>query len=127
MRDNTTYYVFSVYRGQDATQDKLNHLEQLQALSGTNKEVLGCYKGTQELSIVTALPLDKVLNIAMHYGQESILVLESDNTAKLLMVSSGETKTIGKLEQVTKDEALRLDSWSYRADLDQYYAIKVGA
>lgn len=127
MRDNTTYYVFSVYRGQDAVADKLNHLEQLQALPGTNKEVLGCYKGQQEKSIITALPLDKVLNIALTYGQESILVLESDDTAKLCMVASGETKKIGKLERVTKDEALKLDAWSYRADQDQYYAIKVGA
>lgn len=125
MRDNQVYYVFSVFNNDSSLElNTIRHTELLKALPGTNKEVVGCYKGKQELSIVTALPLDKVLSVAKTFGQESILVLESDNTSSLYMVSTGEVKPIGILETLSKQDALKLDAWSYRADLDQYYAIK---
>lgn len=87
------------------------------------KPLKGKYKGTTESSFIVEMR-SVVEDIAASFEQESILVLDPWNNAKLVFTNSEQVENIGKLIKVTSDEALALDAWSYRPDLNQYYAVK---
>ncbi len=93
----------------------------------TFKEVVGHYKGYDELSLVIAdTPKNRelVLTIAKESTQESILIRDNQGFATLIYLANNKSEFLGQFSQVYESEAKRLESWTYDIENKQYYAIK---
>jgi hypothetical protein len=77
------------------------------------KIVKGCYKGEQETSIlVNLVHFDVVLALAKRFGQESILVVDTERNAKLVFCKDESTQVLGKWAQAFppyQEDAYTLD------------------
>jgi hypothetical protein len=93
------------------------------------KKASGTYKGQSENSFVVIVneqaDIDTLANFAFKsFGQESILHQDANQEARLIF-ADGTTQRLGRLEQVSKELALTLDSYT---EMDgKFYAISSGA
>jgi hypothetical protein len=86
-------------------------------------ELDGAYKGVPEKSLLFTESNRRVVEmIARDYKQECFLESDNDRYSSLVY-ADGRRVGLGYLKPVSKSEALALDGYSYRPDLDQYYAI----
>lgn len=88
-------------------------------------ELDGQYNSVSERSIlVLAKHRAIVERLAAETRQECYLESHNDRHSELVY-ADGTRVAIGKLGPVNKELALTLDAWTYRADIDQYYAVGV--
>lgn len=77
---------------------------------------VGCYKDKEETSLVIELNetqlLGPFIELAKKYHQESILYVE-DNKASLVYCHPMTMNTIGTWSEVSKDDALKSDAFTY--------------
>jgi hypothetical protein len=88
-------------------------------------EMVGCYKGSSETSFF--VPTERVDDIERlefiafdRFGQESILVQYSDGHSRLHYPNHIEH--IGKVREITKQEAFKRDAYTFYPKLGKYYA-----
>jgi hypothetical protein len=125
----TSIIIFSVYK--QTNLDILNHDATRVALKNSGiqfKEVEACYKGQKEKSFVienTLANFNAARNIALEFGQERILIRDSESKATLYFLDFKAKQPIelGSLNCVTKEYALAQDAWTYDKEHDQYYCI----
>ena len=89
----------------------------------------GSYKGELEESFIVfdsdTSQLDTrelVIDVAKSFGQESILIVDSKQNAKLYYVASGASVIVGKFTAVSDSEALSREA--YTLFNDQYYVTR---
>lgn len=74
------------------------------------------YKGCLEDSYIAVVnddaKLDLVRDIAKHYNQESILVVDEDRKARLEYIESGDKQSIGQWVEITALDAASHDAWT---------------
>lgn len=76
-------------------------------------EVMGSYKGTTENSVMLSgnhKTLQSARDLGRIYGQESILVIQDDDSAALHYLKTGKVEPIGTFQQV--DTVDGLDAYS---------------
>ena len=112
------FYFVSVYQsGKTLEENKKAHAAMLQSLKTQGRtvaEVNGSYQGIQEQSLLivgTNLTEESVAKIATENKQESYLVVHYDGAAELVF-STGVRKILGKMNQVSKEEAMKKADWS---------------
>lgn len=89
------------------------------------KRANGTYKGQSENSFVVIVnnqsDIDTLANFAFKsFNQESILHQDANQEARLIF-SDGSTQQLGRLQQVPKELALSLDSYTEMEN--KYYAV----
>lgn len=98
-----------------------------------HKQLIGCYKGQQEVSFLIRKADLYNQPVAMNgwlNGQESILILSAQaphrtgqRTATLLFLD-GHKEELGLWTAVSRDDALAHDAWTYDPAFEQYYVAK---
>jgi hypothetical protein len=88
-------------------------------------EMIGRYKGDQETSFFVPITrnddIERLEFIAFdRFGQESILVQYSDGHSRLHYPNHIEH--IGKVREITKQEAFKRDAYTFYPKLNKYYA-----
>lgn len=126
-------FIISAFHADQSTGANLRDTKQLQleleqAFGPTFiKRVLGSYKGAEEQSFVVNGDRRKVLDIAAHFGQESVLHLDTNRQATLYFINQGPgTETyekLGRLVTCTEEEAKAGDAWTYDRKQGQYYHV----
>jgi hypothetical protein len=102
----------------------------MQKLKGNVVLSIGSYKGMLEQSfILLREDFDAVVRGSQWIkDQESILHIEDGHGGKvygeLEILASGERQFLGLVEQVSQDEAMQNDGWTYRPDLNKYFTIE---
>lgn len=94
-------------------------------LTGDMKVCFGCYKGVIEQSFVMLrVDFDKyVRSQGWVDGQESFLMVPSDDRQPCtLAFSDGRVDVLGRLTEVSPAVVHRLNGWTYRPDLNLYFA-----
>ena len=104
-------------------QRSINLATCLEELGFKFREATGVYKGKEETSFVVLIKdsfeLDVLKDFAfISFGQESILYQDANQEAYLIYSDKREER-LGKLEQTTKEEALKQDSFTVMGG--QYY------
>lgn len=127
MNHQPSVLIVSVYLSTNSSLDNITNHDTakaaLDALGVGYIELLGSYRGVVEKSLLIDSSHKRVVEIlARDYKQESYLLLESDRFASLVF-GDGTTVGLGYLHGVSRSEAMGLEAWSYRADLDQFYAV----
>jgi hypothetical protein len=78
--------------------------------------VTGVYKGTKEVAfLVVTSDVEQMQKLAREFSQEAILSSDA-NRMSTLHFSNGYAKTVGKLKQITKEEAFSLDNYTIVTD-----------
>jgi hypothetical protein len=86
------------------------------------KEVVGVYKGEQEVSFKVHCEIsdiEEMVLLMIDYGQECILVMEDNGCDAHLLYPDFTHEMIGSMSEVTKEEALKADA--YTMEDDKYY------
>jgi len=87
----------------------------LRAMPYAFKSVVGVYKGTPEIAFLVVLPDSadgqrdaraQLLRLARHLGQESLLDVAADRSARLIFTSHGTEEAIGTWREVPTAEGL---------------------
>jgi hypothetical protein len=96
----------------------------MQKLDGNVVQCIGSYKGALEVSFI--MLTSDFETYVKPYGfvdnQESVLrVSECNKQYADLEFSDGSRKNVGSLRDVTKEEALAQEAWTYRPDTQQYW------
>jgi len=93
---------------------QLTHL--LREFGLPSRKALGSYQGEHEDSRLVPLhyagDLAKVRRIARGLDQESILIVDDGDNARLEFIADGETIDIGKWARVDKSLASSLEAWT---------------
>lgn len=125
--DNTPYLIISAELGHLDAERNLDRSLQLETLlesAGISyKKLAGKYNGQTERSYIVPFSAG-VVKLAQLLAQESILKLYPDNKAELIYLETGKVETIGTLVPISRAEAMLVNSWSYRPDLNQFYTVK---
>lgn len=116
---------FDSNRSSEANEKEHNSiLSTLKTIGRPFFEVIGCYKGIKEKSIVVHLDNFNTANtIAQLNRQDSILIVHSDNTAELEFCKTGTRVKIGTWRNCTKQEAESSDAYTYVPDTDKYFKV----
>ena len=92
------------------------------------QESTGCYKGTQEQSIVVTIDspeqLALIKAITRIYKQESILHIDDNNNAALEELDNGKVTPLGTLFATTREKAIEESAWTYIHNTNQFYYCK---
>ena len=110
----------------DENNTRTNQLKLMLTKLGFNPvEMVGCYKGSSETSFF--VPTERVDDIERlefiafdRFQQESILVQYSDGHSRLHYPNHVEH--IGKVREITKQEAFKRDCYTFYPKLGKYYA-----
>ena len=102
-----------------ASANIIRHDDLLKTLSGwsmTYTEAWGVYKGKGEDSVLvvpkTSLQVERLKKLAFEtYGQESILTQDNEGIV-YLEFKNGATIKLGRLTQISKDEAMKLNAYT---------------
>lgn len=124
--------IFSVFRPEFADKNELNHESTIRALNDLGIktiDAIGMYKGESEKSIVVTYNdynYDQVVSFAKLFNQESILVVNKHNQAKLVFLNeidnaSNLVQFIGDWYNVPKELAESKDAYTYVTVTKQYY------
>ena len=135
MRSNKPKKIFfSVFTNtRQHSENADNHMTLLASLKVTHFDCVGVYKGQREDSICVVsynqsefqANIEYVKSIAKHFNQESILLVDSDDSAKLVYVLDDYTETLdGSFQEVSASEALKLDAYTYEPIKKVYYTVK---
>lgn len=121
--------IFSVFRDSQKLSDNIVASARVKLMLEENgieyADIFGKYRGCEESSILMSQEhLSLAISIARDHKQETILLLDSDRTAELLYVESGEREHIGTLRAVTRDEAETRLSCSYNPVTKTYYIVE---
>ena len=73
------------------------------------------------VEVSTDRQLAELVAIAQEHKQESILVLDDQNNAKLLYMSDYRTLDLGVFTNCTKDEAEASEAYSFNPITNEYY------
>lgn len=103
------------------------HVDTLNAMNKLNGNVVQCigsYKGVLEVSFI--MRTDDYAKWVEPYGytkeQESVLQVSACNKQYAdLVFANGSRMNVGSLRDVTKEEALTQEAWTYRPDTNQYW------
>ena len=92
-------------------------------------EVVGSYKGLNEKSFLVVLnDIDKdyafVRSLAESAQQESILFRDNENNARLDFLTGDHGYNLGQLVEVSKNEAMTLDNYTYVPSTNKYFTTK---
>lgn len=125
------YVIFSIDNVSDLhTKAKfLRHIDTQNALGylkGNMVLCIGCYKGILEDSfLLRSDDFDKwVRNSGYVNGQESVLHVRGKDMHCEFEFLQGGCDSVGRLVQVTAQEAFKSDGWTYRPDLNIYWIIE---
>jgi len=96
----------------------------LQGLGLWPKPMQGCYKGEEEYSYLIEIAkqsdINKVLEFAKGFGQESILVIDGKGNAKLFF-TNGAIQGIGVWKEVAKGVAVDKDAYTHDIETGKYF------
>jgi len=115
-----------------ATNDKLKGLGFVRGwVYKPVKQVEGVYKGRVEDSFLIILDnpeeihndMARVMLLAEGCGQETVLYSDDKRNTWLIDVNTKERTPMGKLTEVTKEQALAQDSYTYIPYTKNYWAI----
>jgi hypothetical protein len=116
--------IFSIETGTPAGIYDKQHVENELSQYGF-KSVLGSYNGVQENSYVVDASTDNALNdvleLAVNYNQESILIVDENRIASLYFIKTGLTTKLGNFTSISALEASKLDNWTL--DGTDYYSV----
>jgi hypothetical protein len=126
------YVIFSVDNVQDVRTlaQFSHHLDMKRAMQKTKDSVktcIGSYKGVMEQSFIMSRDdFDLVVRGTKWVeNQESILHIEDGNAGKvygeLEFLADGSRQYLGQVSEVSQDEAMQHDGWTYRPDLNKYF------
>lgn len=88
------------------------------------KEVMGCYNGQLEKSLVVLGLSDTLAKaLAFKYNQESILKLHNDRFAELHF-TNGEIVPLGQFVAVGRDEALENMGYTFDETTNTHYIVR---
>lgn len=93
----------------------------LESLGFNFKEVVGCYKGQFETSLVIPILCDSVetlKGLLMHYNQDCIMVIDVNNLS-YLHYPNNTWELVGTFREVTKEVAESREAYTF--DNGQYY------
>jgi len=121
--------IFSVFQ-KDVSEDAnyMNTIKVESMLKRTNipfKAVQGVYKGTKEESFIIDLKyINAAMELARHYNQESILVIDANSNAtlKYMPVTVESDSYLGIFQEVLESTAKTLDAYTYDIETGTYYA-----
>lgn len=111
----------------------LNDKTRLAKVKYPYKQVFGSYTMAngnivQEDSYVVVVDeddkLSDILDIAAVDGQESVLVLDEYRKASLIFCQTGDVNPIGQWTEVSSDEALQSNGYTFDKSTGQYYMVK---
>jgi len=107
----------------------LRHVDTKRALGymrGEMKLCLESYEGVLEQSFLMRRDDFDAIVQPFGYvdGQECLMVVSGKRMHSWLLYSDGDVKPLGYLKQVTKDQALAKDAWTYRMDINAYFIIE---
>lgn len=87
------------------------------------EKVLGVYQGSEEFSyIVTDMSkVQLILGMAKVYDQDSVLLRDNENRCHLKFFDGRSPEYIGFMRQVTQEEALKSDAYTYSPSLNNYF------
>lgn len=131
-RNQNTLVILSAFRSElneiENAKRNIQLKELLNDLSNIKyKEVVGCWEGAFETSIVVELNDNHRINtmhkIANSFDQDAILILDHARNATLLN-NDGSKLSIGKLTGVSKEEAESNIGYTFCSELNQYYICK---
>ena len=103
--------------------NKLQVESEMRAMGIDFERVLGVYKGNEETSYIVT-DMDKlpiIVGMAKEHNQESILLRDNENKCVLAFFNGEKSMSIGKMTQVSVDEALLSDCYTYSYSLKQYF------
>ena len=85
--------------------------------------VLGVYQGNEETSyIVTDMSKAKaVIGMALDFNQDSILLRDNENNCTLKFFDGRPMQSIGKLNEVSVDQAMASNAYTYSYSLKKYF------
>jgi len=129
------YVIFSVDNVQDVRTlaQFSHHLDMKRAMQKTKDSVktcIGSYKGVMEQSFIMSRgDFDLVVRGTKWVeNQESILHIEDGNAGKvygeLEFLADGSRQYLGQVSEVSQDEAMQHDGWTYRPDLNKYFIVE---
>jgi hypothetical protein len=128
------YVVFSIDKSNDLRTKKkfykfLDDHTVMGKFKSVPKIIIGSYKNILEESfILLKEDYDRfVSNTDFVSNQESVMIVSVDHKNRMLaslQFKDGATKKLGRLENLTKKDALQLDGWSYNPDNNNYYGVK---
>ena len=91
----------------------------------TFAEALGMYKGAKESSfIVHTEEYGKMLELALDFEQEAVLIVDRDREAFLKAPNDSMIKPVGRLTAVQERDIIKLDNWTKNLANDTYYAVR---
>lgn len=89
------------------------------------EKLVGSYNGIEETSYMVSYEhLEYTLSMAAWFSQHSILIRDNENNASLRLIDSTEIIKLGKMINVSVEEALGNDSWSFHPKLNKYFICK---
>ena len=126
------YVIFSIDNANDthAMAKFLRHIDTrlaMQEMRGTMAHCVGCYEGALEPSfILTRQDYDThVAPYGFTDGQICILECPDDTRQPcFLEYGDGRRENVGQMQEVSAVEAMRRMNWTYRLDLNKYFATK---
>jgi hypothetical protein len=123
------YVIFSIdnVTNTHAQAKFLRHIDTaraMQKMKGNMIHCIGSYKGEIEPSYLMLWDdfKEHVIGMGFVENQESILRVSECNKQYAELVYSDQTReSVGSLKDVSKDEAMKHDAWTYRPDLNMYW------
>lgn len=93
------------------------------------KALMGKYKGAPEYSFIAQMKSYHTISAWLN-EEESILHIHSFNSsaepkATLLYLKEGREEQLGRMVPVSRDEAIKYDSWTFDTQFRNYYVCKV--
>lgn len=130
----TQFTIFSIDYSNDLRTKKkfykmLDDYTVMRKFKGVPKIIFGSYKGVLEESFI--LLKEDYDTFVAHTDfvakQESVLIVTVDSKNRMLAslkFKDGTIEKLGRLEKISKEEAVKLDGWSYNPDHNDYYGVR---
>jgi hypothetical protein len=121
--------IFSVYKaGLIDSENERNHENAKKTLASWKipyKELIGCYKKSQEKSFLVFDNLQNMVNIyelVRLNNQESILLLDENRNAELVYIADNpKREKLGKFKAVDKETAEKKDNFTFDPEYKTYW------
>lgn len=137
MKVNNNIVLVSVYRSELSNEvNHANHVKAIELLKCDDvpfSVVKGNYKGNDELTLMLSTNdakkhsdnLSNALNLAYLFNQDSVLEVHNDGTSVLHSLRSDmPSLTIGSFKEVSKQEAVSQESYTYEPVSNRYFIVK---
>ncbi len=122
---NKQILIFSTYQStHPEVLNSMNHSNTMKLLKSRGvpfKELVGVYDGTQEKSILVPVKYrGTVESLCDKYSQECYLESHSDRFCELIY-PDGSKVGIGTLREMSTEEVLEIDNYTYDPSTDKYW------